>query len=287
MNTKKNPVQTPIITITNSDNFQLVESYKALRTNLLFSHSCQRSLSLPENSLYQRRSRRRQNHHNRQSCLNARRNRNPVLLIDADMRKPTIHRYFSLDNRLGLSNLLSGMNKKSECIQSLPDQPNLSVIPSGVLPPNPSELLGSAAMEKLLAELEESYDYILIDTPAGQCRHRRDRHCRKSRRRGTSGLLRKNHPAGDRAYRRSSALCRCQPLGRCHEPRGKKQEFAVFQTRLRKLPLLNAPSLPQKTNGIRSFDRFSAKSLVPAERSFTWSMSIHTCCFISMTARKR
>lgn len=165
MNTKKNPAQTPIITITNSDNFQLVESYKALRTNLLFSlpakeaSHCRKILftsAAPGDG---------KTTTTVNLALTLAEIETRVLLIDADMRKPTIHRYFSLDNRLGLSNLLSGMNKKSECIQSLPDQPNLSVIPSGVLPPNPSELLGSAAMEKLLAELEESYDYILIDTP--------------------------------------------------------------------------------------------------------------------------
>ena len=165
MNNKKNPAKTTILTITDSDDFQLVESYKALRTSLLFSlptkeaSHCRKILftsAAPGDG---------KSTTTVNLALTFAEIETRVLLIDADMRKPTIHRYFPVDNRLGLSNLLSGMNQKSECIQSIPGQPNLTVIPSGVLPPNPSELLGSAAMEKLLTELEDMYDFILIDTP--------------------------------------------------------------------------------------------------------------------------
>ena len=165
MKKNKNYQSQHIVSIMDSDDFQLVESYKALRTNLMFS--------LPA----------KENTHCRKIlftsatpgdgkttttvnlALTLAETETRVLLIDADMRKPTVNKYFSVDTRLGLSNLLSGMNKRSECIQSIPDIPNLSVIPSGVLPPNPSELLGSAAMDKLLADLDEYFDYIIIDTP--------------------------------------------------------------------------------------------------------------------------
>ncbi|EFM11931.1 capsular exopolysaccharide family [Paenibacillus curdlanolyticus YK9] len=87
-----------------------------------------------------------------------------VLLIDADLRKPSLHRMFDLSNRIGLTNLLAGQFHLSEVEQAtLVD--NLTVIPSGPVPPNPSELLGSQKMKQLLAELKNQYDMILIDTP--------------------------------------------------------------------------------------------------------------------------
>ena len=167
MNTSKKRAVThfqPLL-LTESDDFQFVESYKALRTNLLFSlpvkegNNC-RKLLFTSASPADGKSTTTVN-----LALTLAETETRVLLIDADMRKPTVHRYFSMDNRVGLSNLLSGMNQKAECIQAVPQFPNLSVIPSGILPPNPSELLGSSAMEKLLNELEKSYDFILLDTP--------------------------------------------------------------------------------------------------------------------------
>ena len=90
-----------------------------------------------------------------------------VLLIDGDLRKPTIHRYFGIyaKGRLGLSNLLSGVNNLDECCYPIESVPNLYVIPAGTLPPNPSELLASVPMKELLAQLEKQFEYILIDTP--------------------------------------------------------------------------------------------------------------------------
>lgn len=87
-----------------------------------------------------------------------------VLLIDADLRKPTVHYTFRLNNIRGLSNILIGeTNLEDTAIIS--DIDNLDVIPCGPVPPNPSELLGSRRMEMLIEQARDLYDIILFDTP--------------------------------------------------------------------------------------------------------------------------
>ncbi len=87
-----------------------------------------------------------------------------VVLIDADLRKPTMHHTFNLTNRAGLTNALSSKGILHEVIRET-KIPNLSVITSGPIPPNPSEMLASKRMGVLLDELKEQFDMILIDTP--------------------------------------------------------------------------------------------------------------------------
>lgn len=87
-----------------------------------------------------------------------------VLLIDADMRKPTVHRTFQLSNRYGLSSFLSRQIDLENAIQES-GVPNLSVMTAGPIPPNPAEMLNSNSMTKLMEQLRESYDVVLIDTP--------------------------------------------------------------------------------------------------------------------------
>lgn len=86
-----------------------------------------------------------------------------VLLIDADMRKPAVHRHFGLDRRNGLSEILAGLNtdiklRKTGC-------EGLSVLTAGEIPPNPAELLGSKQMDTLLEYVRKYFDYVIIDTP--------------------------------------------------------------------------------------------------------------------------
>ncbi|GAA4068563.1 CpsD/CapB family tyrosine-protein kinase [Amphibacillus indicireducens] len=87
-----------------------------------------------------------------------------VLLVDADMRKPTVHYTFRVDNRRGLSSVLVGEHELDEAtIKS--DIPNLEILPSGPIPPNPSELLGSNKMRHLIEAAKELYDLVVFDTP--------------------------------------------------------------------------------------------------------------------------
>ncbi len=88
-----------------------------------------------------------------------------VAVVDCDMRLPTMHKIFDLPNDLGLTSALAEGVSLVDVIQETAF-PRVAVIPSGPLPPNPTELLGSARMWELLAELKESYDVVLLDTPA-------------------------------------------------------------------------------------------------------------------------
>lgn len=86
-----------------------------------------------------------------------------VLLIDCDMRKPMIHRIFELPNR-GVSNCIAtGVSVESVIRKEV--SPNLDILTSGPVPPNPSEMIGSEKMTSLLKQAGESYDYVLIDLP--------------------------------------------------------------------------------------------------------------------------
>ncbi|MFF2481803.1 CpsD/CapB family tyrosine-protein kinase [Paenibacillus sp. NPDC058071] len=87
-----------------------------------------------------------------------------VLLIDGDLRKPSIHRLFQQTNRVGLTNYLSGQCLPAEMIKES-EIDGLSIITSGPAPPNPAELLGSNRMKGLVDELRTQYDLILFDTP--------------------------------------------------------------------------------------------------------------------------
>lgn len=87
-----------------------------------------------------------------------------VLLIDADMRKPTMHHTFRISNRVGLSTVLSRQCDPDEGVQRTA-VPNLYVMGSGPIPPNPSEMVGSQRMITMLEEFRKQFDIILIDTP--------------------------------------------------------------------------------------------------------------------------
>jgi chain length determinant protein tyrosine kinase EpsG len=88
-----------------------------------------------------------------------------TLLIDADLRNPSQHKFFGLDNRSGLSAVLSGRGGP-DTIQRIPALRDLSVLPAGAQPPNPSELLARQEFAQLLKELAKEFDILIIDTPA-------------------------------------------------------------------------------------------------------------------------
>jgi polysaccharide biosynthesis transport protein len=88
-----------------------------------------------------------------------------VMLIDADMRRPGLHRTMGLRNDVGLSHVLTGQGRIRDAVQRTSD-PNLYVMTAGRTPPNPSELLSSARMKHLIANLKTSpFDWVIIDTP--------------------------------------------------------------------------------------------------------------------------
>ncbi len=87
-----------------------------------------------------------------------------TLLVDADLRRPIVHRAFNLVQEPGLTDILVGASTLREAIRPNVIQ-GLDVLPGGALPPNPSELLGSEAMHRLLGELRGQYDSIVFDTP--------------------------------------------------------------------------------------------------------------------------
>jgi succinoglycan biosynthesis transport protein ExoP len=88
-----------------------------------------------------------------------------VLLIDADLRRPSIHKTLGMGPRSGLSNVLTGTAELQQAIVRSPIMPNLFILPAGTPPPNPAELLASVHMKTLLTQLREQYDHIVIDTP--------------------------------------------------------------------------------------------------------------------------
>lgn len=87
-----------------------------------------------------------------------------VLIIDADLRRPAVHKTFKMQNTKGLSNYLSSKTPIENLIINLPT-PGLSVLPCGPIPPNPAELISSDRMKDLLRVLGERYDHIIIDSP--------------------------------------------------------------------------------------------------------------------------
>ncbi len=88
-----------------------------------------------------------------------------VLLMDADLRRPSIHKALGMGPRTGLSNVLTGGATVQQATVRSTVLPTLFVLPAGTPPPNPAELLASANMGDILAQLREQYDHIVIDTP--------------------------------------------------------------------------------------------------------------------------
>lgn len=147
--------------LTNHSSFHVQEAYKALRTNIRFFLSgdgckkfCITSSRAGEGKSI--------------TILNLAisfaQTGQRVLLIDGDMRRPSLARLLIEKPSPGLSNYLAGFNGEDEVIRS-GIYTNLDVIFSGEIPPNPSELLGSENMQKLLERMGKRYDYILMDLP--------------------------------------------------------------------------------------------------------------------------
>ncbi|NIK78187.1 capsular exopolysaccharide synthesis family protein [Paenibacillus castaneae] len=149
-----------IITLTNPKS-PISESYRALRTNIDFS-SIDESLQVLMVSSAGPGEGKSTTITN--LAVTFAQSERKVVLIDADLRKPTAHHTFSISNRFGLSSVVSQQCSLEEVIQ-ITDIPNLDVITSGAIPPNPAEMMGSKRMTAIINQLREMYDIILIDTP--------------------------------------------------------------------------------------------------------------------------
>ncbi|WP_373598225.1 CpsD/CapB family tyrosine-protein kinase [Paraclostridium bifermentans] len=87
-----------------------------------------------------------------------------VLLIDADLRNPSIHRMFNVSNGYGLTEVLAGQKELKACVQ-MTEISNLQILTTGKMPPNPAEMLASKKMREFIDILKDYYDYIFIDAP--------------------------------------------------------------------------------------------------------------------------
>ena len=141
---------------------QMAESYRALRTSLLLSN-----LGAPPKVIMVTSARPQEGKTTTSinTAIVLAQKGVRVLLIDADLRRPSIHKTLGMGPRSGLSNVLTGSATVQQTITTSPILPNLFIMPAGTPPPNPAELLASSNMRDLIAELREQFDHIVIDTP--------------------------------------------------------------------------------------------------------------------------
>jgi succinoglycan biosynthesis transport protein ExoP len=141
---------------------QMAESYRALRTSLLLT-----SVGAPPKTILITSALPREGKSTTSinTAIVLAQKGTRVLLIDADLRRPSIHKTLGMGPRIGLSNVLTGGATLQQATVRSSLLPNLFILPAGTPPPNPSELLASARMFDLLAEVREQYDHIVVDTP--------------------------------------------------------------------------------------------------------------------------
>lgn len=140
--------------------FAVVEAYKAARTNFMFMLSGSGKKEMIFTSAVPAEGK-------TTTCINLAitfaQTGSRVLIIDADMRKPRMHRLLKIPASPGLSDRLGNLTQ-SDCIYTTAFE-NVFALPAGTLPPNSAELLASDTMMRLMTELNERFDYIFIDTP--------------------------------------------------------------------------------------------------------------------------
>ena len=141
---------------------QMAESYRALRTSLLLTFAggppkvILITSALPEEG---------KTTTSVNSAIVLAQKGTRVLLIDADLRRPSIHKTLGMGPQLGLSNVLTGTATLQQAIIPSTILPELFILPAGTPPPNPAELLASTKMKDALEELRKQYDHIVIDSP--------------------------------------------------------------------------------------------------------------------------
>lgn len=149
-----------LITYSNPESI-ITEEYRTIRTNIQFSMKEQKykSILMTSPSLHEGKSTTVAN-----LAVSMAQQKEKVLVIDADLRNPRIHSIFRLNNSVGLSSILTSSSSIEETIKKT-YMGNLDILPSGPIPDNPAELLGSKEFTELLQTLFQMYDVILIDSP--------------------------------------------------------------------------------------------------------------------------
>lgn len=138
------------------------EAIRTLRTNILFSDIDQKlkkiviTSSLPDEG---------KSTIAMQLSRSLARNGSKVILLGCDLRNPSIGQFIENDVNFGITNVLMRRMELDSAVIEDELEPNLSILMSGPIPPNPSELISSNAMKNLIKDLEEKYDYVIIDTP--------------------------------------------------------------------------------------------------------------------------
>lgn len=146
--------------LTASSTFAVKEAYNSIRTNLLFT---QQGEKCPIFVVTSPTANNGKTINSANLAINFAQMGKKTLVIDADMRNPSLHKLFSLSSRNGLSEILAGLTDNITVTKT--DVENLSILTSGKIPPNPTELLSSPRMDKLLDFVKEHYDCVFIDTP--------------------------------------------------------------------------------------------------------------------------
>jgi len=140
-------------------NSPVAESYRQLRTSLLLSSAQQpKTLLFTSSQPAEGKTTTSVN-----TAISLAQTGAAVLIVDADLRRPRVHKIFGLKNTGGLCNCLTGEADLSSLIQTA--MPNLYVLPVGPLPPNPAELLGSPKMKQLIETFSQNFDFVVIDSP--------------------------------------------------------------------------------------------------------------------------
>ncbi len=147
--------------INGDSKFAIVEGYKIARTNLVFSLAASESKIVVVTSWSKGEGK---STATANLAISFSKMGKRVLLMDCDLRRPNIHNLIRLQNNAGLSEVLGKFKTLDEVVNK-EVLPCLDVLTAGSIPPNPSELLASSYFDSLLHSIEETYDYIIIDTP--------------------------------------------------------------------------------------------------------------------------
>ncbi|MGO1369053.1 CpsD/CapB family tyrosine-protein kinase [Senegalia sp. (in: firmicutes)] len=139
----------------------IAEAYRSLRTNIQFSNFDKKLQSIVVTSAGpgEGKSTTAVN-----LAVSMAQDNKAVLLIDCDFRKPQMHKYFAISNRIGITNIIAEGIEKDLAASTISEF-KLDVLPSGPIPPNPSELLGSNRMKEFIHSMENIYDMVIIDAP--------------------------------------------------------------------------------------------------------------------------